>query len=101
MGLLESAAARPWASFGGEDLHPGLLRKAAALFDGLIRNHPFVDGNKRIALASTGLFLERNGRRFVATNEDAESFTLTAADEHLSLEEIEIWLDRNTVERGE
>jgi death-on-curing protein len=46
-GLLESAIARPFQSFGGEDLYPSIFEKAAALGESLIINHPFIDGNKR------------------------------------------------------
>lgn len=49
---LESALRAPFQTFGGEDLYPGKLRKAAALCFGLIQNHPFVDGNKRIGTPS-------------------------------------------------
>ena len=50
MGLLESALARSQATFEGEDLYSDLWNKAAALMESLIKNHPFVDGNKRAAL---------------------------------------------------
>lgn len=99
-GLLESAVARPWATFGGEDLHPGLIPKAAALLDGLIRNHPFVDGNKRTAIAAAGVFLERNGRRLTASNEEVERFTREAAHAHLPLDEITSWFEKNSEEVG-
>ena len=52
LGLLASAVARPQATFGGEDLYPDLLSKAAALMDSLVRNHPFVDGNKRVGITA-------------------------------------------------
>ena len=50
--MLESALAQPRATFGGTDLHPTLVSKAAALGISLAMNHPFVDGNKRIAHAA-------------------------------------------------
>jgi death-on-curing protein len=46
LGLLDSALAQPRASFGGHDLHPTALEKAAALCASLVLNHPFLDGNK-------------------------------------------------------
>lgn len=52
LGALESAMAQPRMSFGGEDLYPGLPEKVAALGFSLIRNHPFVDGNKRVGHAA-------------------------------------------------
>ena len=61
MSLLESAVAQPAASFEGRDLHPDLLDKAVAYAFHLCRDHPFVDGNKRVALAAALVFLELNG----------------------------------------
>ncbi|RLA61514.1 MAG: type II toxin-antitoxin system death-on-curing family toxin [Epsilonproteobacteria bacterium] len=59
-GLLEAALAQPEASFGGEYLHPDIYSKAAAYLYHLVMNHPFIDGNKRVATASTLVFLEMN-----------------------------------------
>ena len=61
LGLLESALAQPEASFAGEWLHTGPYEMAAAYAFHLCRNHPFVDGNKRTALACALVFLELNG----------------------------------------
>lgn len=61
LGLLESALAQPEASFAGEWLHHGLQEMAAAYAYHLAENHPFVDGNKRTALACALVFLELNG----------------------------------------
>ena len=61
LGLLESALAQPEASFAGEWLHPGLADMAAAYAYHLCQNHPFIDGNKRAALACALVFLELNG----------------------------------------
>ncbi|HUM70888.1 MAG TPA: type II toxin-antitoxin system death-on-curing family toxin, partial [Chloroflexota bacterium] len=63
IGLLESAVARPQATFDGVELYPDLFHKAAALMESLAQNHPFVDGNKRTAITATAMFLRRNGRR--------------------------------------
>ena len=60
-GLLESALAQPEASFGGEWLHKNAHEMAAAYAYHLCRNHPFIDGNKRAALACALVFLELNG----------------------------------------
>ena len=58
---LESAAYRPFQSFGGTDVYPTLAKKGAALFHSLIANHPFHNGNKRTALIALDLFLTANG----------------------------------------
>ena len=61
LGLLESAIAMPQAMFDGEYLHRGLAAMAAALLYHLCQNHPFIDGNKRVAAFSAVLFLAVNG----------------------------------------
>jgi death on curing protein len=59
--LLHSAVARPFATFGGQELYPSDFEKAAALFHSLIKSHPFMDGTKRTAFASALFFLENCG----------------------------------------
>jgi len=93
-GLLASALARPAASFGGQDLYPSLAAKAASLMHSLISNHPFVDGNKRVAIAGTELFLQVNAYRLVADDDTLEEFTLAAAASEIGLEEIRIFLEQ-------
>lgn len=61
VGLLESAVHRPRASVLGQDAYPDLFTKAGALLDSLARNHPLVDGNKRLAWLATYVFLAKNG----------------------------------------
>ena len=60
-GLLDSALAAPFQTFDGEPIYPSVQSKAAQLGFGLIRNHPFVDGNKRIGAHAMLVFLELNG----------------------------------------
>ena len=97
LGLLASAVARPQATFGGEDLYPDIFNKAAALMDSLIRNHPFVDGNKRVGITAAGLFLLRNDQRLTASNDELERFTLQVARSELSIEQITTWLRSHSV----
>jgi death-on-curing protein len=78
-GLLESAAARPQATAFGADAYPRLPEKAAALLHSLARNHPLVDGNKRLALAATIAFLGLNGRRLALTNDEAYDLVVAVA----------------------
>lgn len=96
LGLLESALARPRATFDGRALYPGLWHQAAALMHSLIRNHPFVDGNKRTALAAASLFLESNGYTLTATNREALDFTRQAAAGALEVEEMAAWLEAHS-----
>jgi death-on-curing protein len=90
--LLESAVARPQATFDGVDLYPDLFYKAAALMDSLIRNHPFIDGNKRTGIAAAALFLRQNGRYLTATNSELEAFTLYVTESRPDVSEIAAWL---------
>jgi death-on-curing protein len=95
--LLASAVGRPQASFGGHDLYPDAYHKAAALLDSLVRNHPFVDGNKRVGIAAAGLFLRRNGLRLTASNAQLEQFTLQVARSEASIEQMVAWLKHYSV----
>lgn len=79
VGLVESAAARPRTQVGGTDAYPDLLTKAAALLHSLTRNHALVDGNKRLALAGTIVFLGVNGTRLTATNDQAYDLIMDVA----------------------
>lgn len=96
VGLLESAVIRPQASFGGQDLYPGILDKAAALVHSLLMNHMFVDGNKRTAMYSCMTFLELNDYKFTATNKQVVNFAIRIENDKLSLEEIVKWLKEHT-----
>ena len=97
LGLLLSAAARPRASFEGEDLYPDLFSKAAALMDSLIHNHPFVDGNKRTGITAAGLFLLQNGYRLDTTNAELEAFTRHITESRPEVVEIADWLRAHSV----
>ena len=79
LGSLESAVARPKASFGDTDLYPDIYLKTAVLMDSLVHNHAFVDGNKRTAIVAAAIFLRQNGWQLGASNAELESFTLLVA----------------------
>lgn len=92
-GLLESAVAIPRSTFGGQDLHPGLAEKAAAYFFHLCANHPFVDGNKRVAVAAAELFLLINQHELVADDHAVEELTLgTASGQFSKAQVVEFFL---------
>lgn len=82
-GLLEAAAARPSASAGGAEAYPDLVTKAAALLHSLAGNHALVDGNKRLALAATVVFLGVNRYRLDATNDEAYDLVIDVATSRL------------------
>ena len=90
-GLLESAAARPAMTFAGEDLYPDIPAKAAALMHSLALNHPFVDGNKRVAAHASLVFALLNGFESVATSDDLVAITLATAEGRVAPEALAIW----------
>ncbi|GJL94748.1 MAG: death-on-curing protein [Hyphococcus sp.] len=92
-GLLESALARPenLVAYG----EPEVFELAAAYAFGLVRNHPFVDGNKRTAFLTTALFLEINGYTLGASEEEATATMLAFAAGEVSEEEFAFWLKEN------
>lgn len=96
IGLLESAIARPFQTFGGEDLYPTIFEKAAALAESLIINHPFVDGNKRTGMLAMSGFLIVNNFYFTADSPDFYNFVINISTGSLSFEEIVEWLKNNT-----
>ena len=92
IGLLQSAIARPQATFDRQELYTDIFEKAAALMESLINNHPFIDGNKRTGIACTVLFLKQNGFSFSAKNRELEKFTLRVASSKVGRSEIMKWL---------
>lgn len=95
-GLLRSALARPQASFGGQDLYPTLFEKAAALLESLARNHPFVDGNKRVAWECFDLALEINGYRLETSHEQNYRLIMAVIEQKLTAQEVAEWLAKHT-----
>ena len=91
VGLLMSAVARPRATFGGHDLYSDVYQKNVALMESLISNHPFLDGNKRTAIASAGLFLRLNNLRLEASQKQIEKFTMEMALKKISFEQAATW----------
>lgn len=96
LGLLESAVARPQATFDRQELYPDVFEKAAALMESLINNHPFVDGNKRTGIVCAILFLQQNAVSFSAKNADLEKFTLRVASSKAGRSEIAQWLKKHS-----
>jgi death-on-curing protein len=91
IGMLLSALGRTQATFDGKELYPDIMLKAAALIDSLVRNHPFVDGNKRTAITASALFLRLNGYLLQVENREMVLFALACAQSQLSLVEIAEW----------
>jgi len=90
-GLLESALAMPAATFAGDYLHPSLPEQAAAYLFHLVKNHPFVDGNKRVGLACSLAFLRLNGIRVRATDDDLVDIVMGVAEGRRSKADVAVF----------
>ncbi len=90
-GALEAALARPAMTFDGEDLYGDLAAKAAALMHSMALNHPFVDGNKRVAAHAALVFIALNGGDFDVAPEELVDTTLAVAQGTLTIEALAIW----------
>ena len=91
VGLLSAAVMMPQQSFGGNYLHEDLAGMAAAYLFHLAKNHPFFDGNKRVALASALTFLIANGVSKLPTEDDAAETTLAVAAGQMTKELLTRW----------
>lgn len=96
-GALESALAQPEMTFGGEDLYPTLIDKAGALAYSVCMNHPFIDGNKRVAHAAMEIFLVLNGFEIDAPIDKQEKCFLDMASGKVTREELTNWLQHIVV----
>ena len=91
-GLLDSALAAQFQSYAGVSPYPSLQQKAARLGYGVVRNHPFVDGNKRIGAHIMLVFLALNGVELDYTQEELANIILEVAAGTASYEELLWWL---------
>lgn len=96
-GLFESALARPENLAAYEE--PDIAALAAAYGVGLAKNHPFVDGNKRVAFIAVGLFLALNGSRISASQIDATKTMLAVAAAEMGEQEFAGWIRENSKKR--
>jgi death-on-curing protein len=98
-GLVESAAVRPMAEYGGIEVYPTIHEKAAALTLSLVTNHPLIDGNKRLGFMGLAVFLRLNGYRLIANDDSAYSFIIQiAAGELREIDEAANWIKQNIEE---
>ena len=83
--ILESCLGQPFVRFGGKDLYRGLVGKSSALFYLLIKNHPFQNGNKRIAMTTTFYFLYKNKKWLKVDNQELYNFARWVAESNPKL----------------
>lgn len=87
-GLLESAIATPLASFGGECVHADIFEMAAAYVFHIVKNHPFIDGNKRTGAMAAFVFLKLNKWTLVADENQFERIVIAVAESKIEEREI-------------
>src|SRR5687767_9272279 len=90
-GILESALGRPYQTFDQAELYPHPVDKAAALFESVISNHPFVDGNKRTAYVLMRLMLQEYDQDIVADEDSKYDFVISAASGKYKFDQIQKW----------
>lgn len=94
-GLLESALFRPQTGY-----YKDLPEMAAAMFESLIKNHPFVDGNKRVAFFATDVFLRMNGYKLQVEAKSAHQFLMRLFDtDSCDLKHLQPWINKNIVNK--
>jgi death-on-curing protein len=96
---LESALVRPFMTFEGKELYPTPILKAGALIESLIKNHPFIDGNKRIGYVMTRFFLMQNGLDINATQQAKFNFVINIANGHLQIDQITDWITEKIISK--
>lgn len=94
-GLLDSALNTPFQTFADQDLYPTLLEKAVRLGFGLIRNHPFIDGNKRIGTHAMLVFLEINNITLSYEDEELIATILSVAAGELNDDGLLDWVQKH------
>ena len=97
-GLIASAIGRVDSGFGEREFYPGIFEKAAALLQGIICNHPFVDGNKRTGLSAAGTLLEQNTWQLSYNPDEVVEFALAVANHLIDLPDIIAWLKEHSTE---
>ena len=97
-GLLDSALEAPFMTFGGEDLYPDVLEKIVRFGYGLVSNHPFHDGNKRIGALVLLTLLELNGYKTDATNKEFSDiiYEVASGSEGKDFEALLDWIRKHT-----
>jgi death on curing protein len=93
--LLESAISRPFQTFDGKELYINPIQKAAALIESIVKNHPFIDGNKRIGYVLMRLLLLDNGLDIITDQEKKFNFVIDIASGKLDFDQIFDWISKN------
>lgn len=91
LSALKDALERPAQTENGQEVYPGLYKKAAILLESMLQNKPFVDGNRRVAIAAVDMFMRLNGQRIGADGPEMVQFIIRCAQSPVSLEYGVAW----------
>ncbi|GAB3937198.1 type II toxin-antitoxin system death-on-curing family toxin [Larkinella terrae] len=94
--IMLSAIARPYSGFGDTEFYPTPIEKAAAIIESIVKNHPFVDGNKRTGYVLMEIMLRTNNLFISASQEERYSFVIQIATGELNYDGIVSWIKKNT-----
>ncbi len=97
-GALQSAVNRPYQTFDGQELYKTTVEKAAALIESLLKNHPFIDGNKRTGYVMMRILLRKDQKDIQATEEEKYDFVINIANGKSEYKEIKQWIKEKLVE---
>ena len=94
-GALLSAIGRPYSGFGDTEFYPTAEEKGAAVLESIIKNHPFVDGNKRTGFLLMRIMIETVGKIFKTTEDENYNFVIAVASGKMEYDEILSWIRSN------
>lgn len=97
-GALLAAISRPYATFDQQDLYPTAIEKATAIFESLIINHPFIDGNKRTAYLLMKAILKEANLDIMAYDDEKYQMTIAASCGEIRFDEIKAWIAERLVQ---
>lgn len=92
LGALEAAVHRPFTTFDKQELYPTAVEKAAAIFESILINHPFIDGNKRTAYVMMRLILMVHGFDIQAAQDDKYAMVMSASMGEIRFDDIKDWV---------
>jgi death-on-curing protein len=98
-GLLQSAIDRPFAGFGDAEFYKTPAEKAGAMVESIVKNHPFVDGNKRTGYVLMRLLLIQAGQDLQATQDEKYDFVISIASGQLAFPEIVAWIQNKLFDK--
>ena len=97
--LLDSALNRPFQTFDGNELYPSPIEKAAAMLESIVKNHPFIDGNKRTGYVLARLCLMKERVDMLADQDQKYAFVVDISTGKMDFEQIKEWLERHAIQK--